>query len=81
MYFFPAVAGRRILPWVQSETFFFSFELIQRGIEQGMTWTHAYIECRPREAGSSKVFNVRRLRRVSAEVFDFANRRRRERRG
>jgi glycosyltransferase involved in cell wall biosynthesis len=71
LYLYPAEVARELAPLIAADTFFFSFELIQRGIERGLTTATTRIECRPRAAGSSKIFNLARVRRVGGESLRY----------
>lgn len=75
LYLFPMDAAKRIAPRVGAQTFFFSFELIQRGLEEGLTWALTTIDVRARLSGGSKVANVKRVRRIVDEVRDYRRRR------
>lgn len=73
IYLFPLSVARDDigLDKVDSDTFFFSFELIARAIAQGQTVATTVIEPRRREAGRSKVANLRSIGRVSRDLIDF----------
>lgn len=80
IYLFPARVAREIgLDTVASETFFFSFELITLALERGYTATTVVVGLQERGQGRSKVANLRRIRRVSRELWRFARRRARRR--
>jgi glycosyltransferase involved in cell wall biosynthesis len=72
LYLFPTAVARELAPRIRARTFFFSFELIQRAIDRGLTTTTTEIRCRPRRGGSSKVANLRKIRTVAAEAFGYA---------
>jgi glycosyltransferase involved in cell wall biosynthesis len=77
LYLYPTKLGHDVLDEVEGNTFFFSFQLIQLGIERGATTTLTTITPKPRESGESKVGNWSRIRRVGREVWDYRQRRRR----
>lgn len=76
IYLIRTEIARSLEPLVRSKTFFFSFELIQRAIDSGNGHTTTSIRCLPRETGASKVVNLRRISRVSADVLGFGMSRR-----
>ena len=71
LYIVPTQAAKEIAPLIQANTFFFSFELIQRCLDQGLTTATCEITCHPRLAGASKVLSVRRIARVGLEAARF----------
>jgi len=71
LYLFPTAAAKQIEPLIRARTFFFSFELIQRGIERGLTTATTEILVQPRSAGSSKVANVRRILSVAGDALSY----------
>jgi len=71
LYLFPTNAAKDIEPLIRARTFFFSFELIQRGIERGLTTASTEIMVQPRAAGSSKVANVRRILAVAGDALSY----------
>jgi glycosyltransferase involved in cell wall biosynthesis len=71
LYLFPTAAAREIEPLIRAQTFFFSFELIQRGIERGLTTAATDILVQPRAAGSSKIANVRRIFEVASDALGY----------
>jgi glycosyltransferase involved in cell wall biosynthesis len=71
LYLFPTAAAQEIAPRIRARTFFFSFELIQRGIERGLTTTTTDIRCRPRQGGTSKIANLRKIRQVADEALRY----------
>ena len=71
LYLYPAAEAKRIEPLIRARTFFFSFELIQRGIESGLTTATAEIIVQPRGTGSSKVVNVRRILAVAGDALSY----------
>jgi glycosyltransferase involved in cell wall biosynthesis len=75
LYLYPTEVGRRVMPSVRGTSFFFSFDLIQRGIEAGLSTVLTTIDCRPRATGSSKVTGWRTIRRVIKEVAEYRLRR------
>jgi hypothetical protein len=75
LYLYPTAVARELLPRIGSSSFVFSFELIQRGVERGLTTETIQIRCLPRMAGESKVVSVPRIRRVATEVFAYRQRR------
>ena len=80
LYLYPTIPAQALEPRIGADTFFFSFELVHRGVEQGLSIVCTEIECKPRETGSSKIFNLARIRRVGNEVMAYRKRRRQERR-
>jgi glycosyltransferase involved in cell wall biosynthesis len=68
LYLYPTEVARELEPLIAADTFFFSFELIQRGIERGLATATTEMTCRPRTKGASKVFNPRRILRVGREA-------------
>ena len=76
IYLFPTEAAREIRPSIEATTFFFSFELIQRGIEHGLTTTMTQIECKPRRSGSSKIVNPSRISKVAFDAIRFGRKNR-----
>ena len=76
LYLFPTKAGKSMVGKIESETFFFSFELIDRGLREGMTVVTTEMPYEERKEGQSKVANVRRILRVAKEVNKYAARRR-----
>lgn len=81
IYLFPRrVAVEEIgLDTVKPDTFFFSFELIARALRSGHTLAVRPMIVRPRRFGTSKVANLRRIRRIAGEIMDFRRRLREER--
>lgn len=75
---FPTALGREIVPLMECDTFFFSFEIVQRAIERGYRVATATIASQPRAEGESKVANVQRILRVAREVHDYRQRRQSE---
>ena len=71
LYFFPTEAAREISPSIDAATFFFSFELIQRGIDRGLTTTMTQIKCKPRRSGSSKIVNPLKISKVALDAIRF----------
>lgn len=73
IYLFPReLAQDRIgLDRIGSTTFFFSFELVARAVGAGVPVHTVVVEPQARQAGASKVANVKRIRRVAAELFRF----------
>lgn len=76
LYVFPTDVAQRLAPLIEADTFFFSFELIDRGLAEGLTIAHTTMAYRQREAGASKVANLRRVRRVAGEVWRYSRRKR-----
>ncbi|MCP4677405.1 MAG: glycosyltransferase family 2 protein [Deltaproteobacteria bacterium] len=76
LYLYPTKSAKELAPLIEADTFFFSFELIQRGVERGLTIANTWMTCRPREAGSSKVFNPSRIIRVGKEALGYGIRKR-----
>jgi glycosyltransferase involved in cell wall biosynthesis len=71
LYLFPCDAAKQIEPLIRARTFFFSFELIQRGIERGLNTATTEITVQPRAAGSSKVVNLRRIFSVAGDALSY----------
>jgi glycosyltransferase involved in cell wall biosynthesis len=71
LYLFPTASAKVIAPLVDADTFYFSFELIRRGMERGLTIATTEMTCRPRTTGASKVANLRRIARVGREAARF----------
>ena len=71
LYLFPVDAAKRLEPKIHSSTFFYSFELVQRGIELGLTTTSREIRVRPRAAGRSKVLRLGRIGRVARDALAY----------
>ena len=76
LYLYPVRAAKEIASEVLSDTFFFSFELIQRGIDHGLETAQTQMICRPRLSGRSKVANARRITRVAREALRYGIQRR-----
>lgn len=68
LYIFPAGPAKAIEPLILANTFFFSFELVQRGLERGLALATTQMRCQPRTAGASKVFKPRRIIEVGREA-------------
>lgn len=68
LYLFPSGPAKVIAPLIEAQTFYFSFDLIRRGRERGMSLVTAQIACRPRQTGRSKVLRPRRIVSVAAEA-------------
>jgi glycosyltransferase involved in cell wall biosynthesis len=68
LYLYPTRVARELEPLIAADTFFFSFELIERGVERGLVTATTEMTCRPRTRGSSKIFNARRIVRVGREA-------------
>jgi glycosyltransferase involved in cell wall biosynthesis len=75
----PTAIAHELLPSIRCDTFFFSFEIVQRAIEQGYTVATATIASRPRLHGESKVATTGRIKQVAGEVLEYRRRRRSER--
>lgn len=71
LYLFPTAAAKEIEPQIRAQTFFFSFELIQRGLEHGLAAAMTEILVQPRAAGSSKVANLRRILEVASDALSY----------
>ena len=76
LYLFPVSAAKVIADDIRAQTFFYSFELIDRGMQRGLTVAHTTMTYLPRAAGQSKVANLRRIYRVGREVARYAVRKR-----
>lgn len=72
---FPTALGQELLEEIECDTFFFSFEIVQRAIERGYRTATARIASRPRVHGESKVANLRRIKQVAREVLAYRRRR------
>lgn len=79
LYVYPTAVARELVPKIECETFFFSFELIQRGVERGLTIEQTVINVKPRLSGESKVANAKRIQRIFGEVHAYRQRRAAER--
>ncbi len=77
LYLFPTKLAQSIAPGIPSETFFFSFELIAKAVEQGASTKVIAMAYSNRQQGSSKVANFRRIRAVAREVSDYGRRKKR----
>lgn len=71
LYVFPLAVARELEPCIRADTFFYSFELVQRGIEGGLTTAGTEIRVRPRAAGRSKVANPARAARVARDALAY----------
>jgi glycosyltransferase involved in cell wall biosynthesis len=71
LYLFPTAVARELEPLIRARTFFFSFELIQRGLDRGLTTATTAILVQPRANGSSKVANLRRILAVAGDTLSF----------
>lgn len=71
LYIFPTAPAQSIIRegGARSDTFLFSFELLQKAVSRGMRYETVSIDCRPRTAGASKVANVRRIARIVRELW------------
>jgi glycosyltransferase involved in cell wall biosynthesis len=69
LYVFPCAAAREIAPSIRADTFFYSFELVQRGLDAGLTAATTEIGVRPRVAGRSKVARPGRIARVARDAL------------
>jgi glycosyltransferase involved in cell wall biosynthesis len=78
LYLYPTTEARELMPLVKGRTFFVSFDLIQRGIERGLTVVMTTIDVRPRLSGHSKVTKTSSILKVAREVWEFRERRRTE---
>jgi len=79
LYVYPTAVAKELVPVIECETFFFSFELIQRGVERGLTIDQTVINVKPRLSGESKVANAKRVQRIFDEVRAYRRRRASER--
>jgi glycosyltransferase involved in cell wall biosynthesis len=77
LYLYPRELALEVLDDIEGNTFFFSFQLIQLGVERGASTALTTIASKHREAGKSKVGNWPRIKRVGLEVWDYRQRRRR----
>lgn len=71
LYLFPMAAARELEPLIRARTFFFSFELIQRAIERGLSTATTAILVQPRTSGSSKVVGARRILSVAGDAMGY----------
>ena len=76
LYLFPVPPAQAIVSEIRSDTFFFSFELIDRGMDRGLRLEATTMTYLPRAEGSSKVANLRRIYQVGREVGRYALRKR-----
>ncbi len=77
LYVFPTAVARELLAeGVASDTFFFSFELIDRGLARGLRLVQTTMPYVERAAGTSKVAHGRRVLRVAREVARYGARKR-----
>ena len=77
LYIFPTQVARELLAdGLPSDTFFFSFELIDRGLARGLRLARTTMPYVEREAGASKVARGRRVLRVAREVARYGRRKR-----
>lgn len=79
LYLYPTELARQIEPLIRANTFFYSFELIKRGMERGAVACTTTISNRPRLSGTSKVANSRTIFKVLGEVVEYRARRTAER--
>lgn len=75
LYLYPVELAKKLEPRITCNSFFFSFELIARGLEQGATSALTTIDVKPRHTGTSKVTGLKRIARVAREVLDYRRRR------
>jgi hypothetical protein len=70
LYLFPTAPAQRWLAQgaFYSDTFLFSFELLQRAVAAGLSYGVATIDCRPRAGGRSKVANAAKIVRILQEM-------------
>lgn len=73
---FPTKEAKEIAPLIRANTFFFCFELVQRGLERGLVAATTQIVCSSRTSGKSKVANPRRILRVAKDALDYGVRKR-----
>ena len=59
---------------IESDTFFFSFEMIARALQQGYTYVVRPMTVRPRQHGESKVAGSKRILRIFGEIRGFRRR-------
>jgi dolichyl-phosphate beta-glucosyltransferase len=71
LYVFPCAAARELAPHIRANTFFYSFELVQRGLAAGLTAATTEISVRPRAAGRSKVARPGRIARVARDALAY----------
>ncbi|MDJ0766145.1 MAG: glycosyltransferase [Myxococcota bacterium] len=76
LFLYPTRTARDLAPLIRANTFFFSFELVQRGIDRGLTIATTQMVCRDRVSGASKVANPRRILKVGKEALSFGLRNR-----
>ena len=76
IYLFPRrVAVEEIgLDRIESDTFFFSFEMIARALHRGHTYVVRPMVVRPRVHGESKVAGSKRILRIFGEIRSFRRR-------
>jgi glycosyltransferase involved in cell wall biosynthesis len=75
LYIFPSKPAKAMEPLILANTFFFSFELVQRGLERGLTVATTQMRCQPRAQGKSKVFRPKRIIEVGREAAAYGLRR------
>jgi len=71
LYVFPTATARELEPRIRSTTFFYSFELVQRAVERGLTVARTTIRVKPRAAGRSKVLSPARVARVAGDALAY----------
>lgn len=75
LYLYPTKLAQELVPSIPADSFFFSFELVQRGLDRGQRYVITVITCKPRLSGSSKVTGYKRIFRVGRDVWDYRQRR------
>jgi hypothetical protein len=76
LYIFPTALARELAPLIPVNTFFFSFELIDRAMAAGARIATTTMVYKPRQEGSSKVANWKQIKRVADEIITYAIRKR-----
>jgi hypothetical protein len=76
LYIFPTPFAKEVVDSIRADSFFFSFELIDRAMAGGMTVANAEMRYLKRRAGDSKVANIMQIRRVAREVAAYSRRKR-----
>ncbi len=76
LYLFPTAIAQELVDEIRADTFFFSFELIDRAMQLGLSTTCVEMEYRPRMEGTSRVANMARIRRIGGEVARYGLRKR-----
>ncbi len=76
LYLFPTALAKELVGSIRADTFFFSFELIDKAMQRGKSTTLVEMEYRPRIEGNSRVANWSRIKRIGKEVAEYGLRKR-----